>query len=139
MAFPDSQTRLAPLIERLTARLPSLVGVYRFGSFNTRDERAASDIDMGLLGTRPFDPVRLFELAGELATLARRDIDLVDMMTCSTVMRAQIVATGELVYCSNAFACEDFATTAYSQYAHLNESRRGILEDIRARGSVYGR
>lgn len=135
-ASPD---RLTPLLGVLCARLPTLVAVYRFGSFGTSNERADSDIDLGLQAEHPLDPVALFHLSAELATLAGRDVDLVDMIRCSTVMRAQIVATGELVFCRDRFRCEDFATRAFSQYAHLNEARRGILEDARARGSVHGR
>lgn len=133
------QSTLDPLIRTLQARLPGLVAVYRFGSFGTPDERADSDIDLGLLADAPLDPVVLFDLAGELATSAHRDVDLVDMIRCSTVMRAQIVATGECIFCNDEFRCEDFADTALSRYAYLNEARRGILEDIHARGSIHGR
>lgn len=28
---------------------------------------------------------------------------------------------------------------AFSRYAHLHEARRGILDDIRATGSIHGR
>jgi len=133
----------APLIDRLaqtlSQRLPGIVAIYRFGSFGTPNERPDSDIDLGLQADHPLDPVALFHLAGELATLAGRDVDLVDMIRCSTVMRAQIIATGEVVFCRDTYLCDDFAATAYSRYAHLNEARRGILEDIQARGAIHGR
>lgn len=139
MGTTDSAATLAHLLQALSSRLPGLVAVYRFGSFGTADERVDSDIDLGLQPDHPLDPVAVFRMAAELATLAGRDVDLVDMIRCSTVMRARIVATGEVVYCNDRYRCEDFATTAYSRYAHLNEARRGILEDIQARGSVHGR
>lgn len=139
MHSDPSQTALEPLVSMLQDRLPELVGVYRFGSFGTPDQRVDSDIDLGLLANAPLDPVALFDLAGELATHAHRDVDLVDMIRCSTVMRAQIVTTGECIFCNDKFRCENFADMALSRYAHLNEARRGILEDIQTRGFVHGK
>lgn len=134
-----TKSRLDPLVAALQSRLSGLIAVYRFGSFGTSEERPDSDIDLGLQPDHPLDPVDVFYLAAELATLAGREVDLVDMIRCSTVMRAQIVATGDVIFCRDRYRCEGFAATAYSRYAHLNEARRGILQDIQARGSVHGR
>ena len=134
----DPRLRLAPLVEVLAARLPGLIAVYRFGSFGTIHERDDSDIDLGLQAEHKLDPVVLFHLAAELGTLARREVDLVDMVGCSTVMRARIVATGNVILCRDDYLCDSFATTAFSRYAHLNEARRGILEDIQSKGSIHG-
>jgi predicted nucleotidyltransferase len=122
----------------LAERLPGLLAVYRVGSFGTDAQLPDSDIDLGLQAERPLDPVELFDLAGELATIVRREVDLVDLITCSTVMRAQVIATGERLLCRDEFRCESFADMAFSRYVHLNEARRRILEDILARGSVHG-
>ena len=131
-----------PLVElivgRLIERVPGLLAVYRFGSFGTPAQRPDSDIDLGLLGGTPLNSMFLFDLAGELATLAHREVDLIDLITCSTVLRAQVVATGERVFCRDSYRCESFATTAFNRYAHLNEARRAILDDIAARGAVHG-
>jgi predicted nucleotidyltransferase len=139
MSSSHSTSLIDRLVQTLSLRLSGLVAIYRFGSFGTPNERADSDIDLGLQADHPLDPVALFHLAGELATLAGRDVDLVDMIRCSTVMRAQIIATGDVVFCRDTYRSEDFAATAFSRYAHLNEARRGILEDIQARGSIHGR
>ena len=138
MNHDDPRLRLAPLVEVLTARLPGLIAVYRFGSFGTIHERGDSDIDLGLQAEHKLDPMALFQLANETGTLARREVDLVDMVGCSTVMRARIVATGDVIFCRDKYLCDSFAATAFSRYAHLNEARRGILEDIQSKGSIYG-
>lgn len=138
MSNDEPGTLLARLTQTLDARLPGLIAVYRFGSFGTADQRADSDIDLGLHTDAPLDPVALFQLAAELSTLAARDVDLVDMLRCSTVMRARIVATGEVIHCRDRYLCDDFAATAWSRYAHLNEERRGILADIQASGTIHG-
>lgn len=102
--------------------VPGLIAVYRFGSFGTPDQRADSDIDLGLQADRPLDPVMLFRLSGELATTAGREIDLVDMIGAP-----------------RSCLCDSFAATVFSQYPRLNEERRGILDDIQATGSIHGR
>lgn len=134
----DAQHLLAQLIGRLRQHIPNLVAVYGFGSFGTPAQRADSDIDLGLQPNAPLNPVDLFDLAGQLATLAHRDVDLVDLLACSTVMRAQIIATGRLLYCSDRGRCDAFAATAFSRYAHLNEARRGILRDRVKAGGILG-
>ncbi|HEU0198768.1 MAG TPA: nucleotidyltransferase domain-containing protein [Nevskiaceae bacterium] len=129
---------LQQLATKLLAEFPELLAIYRFGSFGTENERPGSDIDLGLQGSHPLDPVSCFKISGELATFSHRDVDLVDLLRCSTVMRAQVVATGERVFCRDTYHCDLFAAQALSQYAHLNEARAGILEDIQRTGSVYG-
>lgn len=135
----DTLDTLTTLTRMLRERLPGLLAVYRYGSFATPAQRADSDIDLGLLADRPLDPVQLFQISAELAAAVGRDVDLIDMLTCSTVMRANIVASGELIHCRDSYRCENFATTVFSQYARLNEERRGILDDIQATGSIHGR
>lgn len=59
-----SISRSTSLIDRLaqtqSQRLPGIVAIYRFGSFNTSGERTGSDIDLGLQADHPLDPVTLY-------------------------------------------------------------------------------
>jgi hypothetical protein len=68
-----------------------------------------------------------------------RDVDLVDLLAASTVLRAQVIAYGERLYCGAQFACETFENYVFASYARLNEERDAILRDIRQRGQVYAR
>ena len=65
-------------------------------------------------------------------------MDQVDLRSASTVMRAQVISTGERLYCANEPYCGEFEDRVYSEYAHLNEERQHILNDIRERGRIYG-
>lgn len=130
---------MAALVERLRQELPGLLAVYRFGSFGTEHEHPGSDLDLAVYAGTPLPVAKLWHLAQELATEVGRDVDLVDLAAASTVMRAQVVHGGERLYCADKLACETFENYVYSSYARLNEERRGILQDIRRRGSVYGR
>ena len=90
-----------------------------------------------MLARDPIPNLRRFELAQELAGQLHRDVDLVDLRTASTVMRMQVLSTGTCLDTQDESARREFEMYAYSDYARLNEERKGILDDIRAHGSVY--
>jgi predicted nucleotidyltransferase len=132
MSRPDQ------IIALLRERLPQLVAVYRFGSVPDGTARPDSDLDLAVLCDRPLNYETRFELIGQLAMLSGGPVDLIDLSTVSTVMRAQIVTTGERLYCVDAPRCETFEDFVLSSYARLNEERRAILRDIKSRETVYG-
>ena len=125
------------LSEYVHKAVPGLIALYRFGSQAKGTARPASDIDLAILSRDPIPNLRRFELAQELAIRLHRDVDLVDLRTASTVMRMQVISTGECLFTVNDRLQGEFEDLVYSTYARLNEERREILNDIRARGSVY--
>lgn len=132
----------AALKERFTATIldsvPGCLAIFRFGSWGTADQRQDSDIDIAILPPRALDPVHRWELAQTLASLAGRDVDLVDLLAASTVLRMEVVAHGELLYGAGSAEVERFADTVFASYARLNEERRDILADVLKRGNIYG-
>ncbi|MBM3268775.1 MAG: nucleotidyltransferase domain-containing protein [Candidatus Sericytochromatia bacterium] len=126
------------VISRLTREWPDLWAIYLFGSRGRGGAGPASDIDLAILGPGPLPPVRLWDVAQDLASLARADADLVDLRKASTVLQAQVVSTGRRIYCSNERECDSFETYVLSSYARLNEERRDILRGILDRGSFRG-
>lgn len=126
------------LSKRLKQAFPEIIAVYLFGSRGTEYEREASDVDLAVYAGKPLRAAELWYAAQELASEIGRDVDVVDLASASTVMRAQVVHTGERLYCDDPVACETFEDYVYSSYARLNEERRSILEDVLRRGSVYG-
>jgi len=132
MSRPDQ------IIALLRERLPGLVAVYRFGSEVTGATNRESDLDIAVLCDKPLSPQTRFSLVGDLAVVSGRPVDMVDLSTASTVICAQVVSTGERLYCSDPRRCELFEDITLSSYARLNEERREILRDVKARESVYG-
>jgi len=63
--------------------------------WGTKDFRPDSDIDLAVLAFSPLDPVACWDLAQLLAAISGRDVDLVYLSRAATVLRMQIVATGE--------------------------------------------
>jgi predicted nucleotidyltransferase len=135
-------TTPAELSHRLTAELraqiPDLIAIYLFGSRARGDANAASDFDVAVLAKQRLDPIERWELQERLAALLGCDVDLVDLLRSSTVMRMQVVTDGRVLYEADRTARQSFEATSLSSYARLNEERRGILTDIAMTGRIHG-
>lgn len=126
------------MVEKIRAEIPDIIAIYVFGSTAAGQSGPNSDLDLAILRNMEISAHRLWSLAQLLAVTAGRDVDLLDLQSASTVMRAQVVSKGNRLYCDNAVACGEFEDRVYAEYARLNEERRYILEDINVRGRVYG-
>jgi predicted nucleotidyltransferase len=128
-----------PTIARvLRAAIPGLQAAYRFGSTVSGETHAASDVDVAFIAADPITVERCWEVAGDLAAELARDVDLVDLRRASTVMRVQVLRNAVTIVDDDPTALDWFEMLSLSDYARLNEERRGILEDIKERGHVYG-
>lgn len=130
--------KLNAVLRLLLKRLPGLEAAYLYGSTARDEARDASDLDIAVLAEHALDPIRLFDLAGELASLVEREVDLVDLNRASTVFRSQVISRGRRLYCRDETSCEAFEDRVFASYAYLNEARRGILDDIRRHGRIHG-
>lgn len=122
----------------LTEHIPDLIAIYQFGSQAQGTARPDSDIDLAVLALTRIPPEQLFSLAQELAIRVGRNVDLLDLRSTTTVMRAQIISTGRCLDSRDEQARAEFEMYAYSDYARLNEERRELLKDIKERGLIYG-
>lgn len=114
----DMQTITRFLVEQIA----DLLAIYQFGSQGTA--RPDSDIDLAVLARKPMSAERLFHLAQELAVRLGRNVDLLDLRSTTTVLRAQIISTGRCLKSHDNQARAEFEMYAYSDYARLNEERR---------------
>lgn len=132
------QEKLDKAVEQIVAGVPSTIAVYVFGSLAAGTLTADSDVDLAVLAAQPLAAEARWHLAQTLAMELGRDVDLVDLRQASTVMRVQVLGSGKLLLELDRGARQEFEAVALAAYARLNEERRGIIDDIRARGSVYG-
>ena len=124
------------LVAAIRTALADVHAIYLFGSVARGDDSPSSDLDLAVLAPRALSPIARWELQETLATLARRDVDLVDLRAATTVMCAEVYRSDRLLYEGDRRAREWFEALALASYARLNEERRGILEDAAARGTV---
>lgn len=130
-------TELRSVLEPLLSDVTGLVALYRFGSRAAGEAHPRSDLDLALLAA-PLDPMERFELQERIARQLAIDVDLVDLRRASTVLLVQVIDRGEVLIDASPIEREHFEARALSDYARLQEERRGILDDIRDRGSVHG-
>ncbi len=115
-----------------------LLAIYIFGSSITEYETKTSDVDIAIMCKTKIDKLVLWEVAQTIASKIKKDVDLLDLKSVSTVMQMQVITTGKRIYCADKMTVEKYEDFIFSSYVHLNEARKGILEDIKARGSIYG-
>jgi predicted nucleotidyltransferase len=125
--------------ERMQEIVPEVIAIYQFGSTVEGMEHGESDLDLAILAQRPLENLDRWELQEDLAAELGRDVDLVDLRAASTVMQAQVLKTGTVLAETDRTERQQFEMRVCSAYAMLNEERAGILEDVQARGRVYGR
>ncbi|WP_258049710.1 type VII toxin-antitoxin system MntA family adenylyltransferase antitoxin [Clostridium weizhouense] len=110
-----------------------------FGSAAKGTLRDDSDIDIAFLTEKDVDSYECFIKAQELADIFKREVDLINLNTSSTVFKAQVIGTGKRIYCSDDTKRMFFEMRALKSYAMLNEEREVILKKIKERGRVYGK
>ena len=129
---------LATATDLLRARVPSLRVAWLHGSRGRGDARADSDVDVAFLAEAPVRPDALLALQSDLSARLGAEVDLVDLFTADDVLRVQVIEHGRVLFERTRADRARFEMHALSRYAHLDEERRGILEDIVHRGSIYG-
>jgi predicted nucleotidyltransferase len=126
------------IIKLICGRVADPIAIYLFGSVAADAVHESSDVDIAVLPREPLSTEVRWNLQQELAIALRTDVDLVDLLSASTVMRLQVVSTGELRFEGDSYKRAEFEMITFSMYARLNEERKGILEQVRREGRVYG-
>ncbi|KSU86154.1 nucleotidyltransferase domain-containing protein [Priestia aryabhattai] len=115
---------------------PSFIIV--FGSFAKGTPHQESDIDIGFyVKHKKLEKYEIFMLAQELATILKREVDLVNIAEASTVFQAQIYMTGTVIYSNDDKLRMSEQMKALKMYAKLNEERKDILKKVDESGSIY--
>lgn len=128
---------LAPALDILRREIPSLAGVYLFGSHATGDAGPESDVDLAFFAGRALPRANLLRLRDQVAAALRRDVDLVDLAQASTIMQMQVLRDGHLAAAPDANCIGLFELRVLRDYRDLKIRRASIEADIVKRGRVH--
>ncbi len=122
------ENEAAELIRGLARFDPAVI--YLFGSAARGMNRPDSDLDVAFLPAAPADCWTVFQTAQALASILRREVDLVDLRRASTVLRKEVLRTGRRLATFRALEADEFEMYTLSDYARLNEERAPVLRAL---------
>ena len=122
MAF-DFQSHLITVCRQ---HIPDIKLLYLFGSHASNQTHIKSDIDLAVMFSKKTSTVARWEIQQKLALEFNVDVDLIDLLSASTVMQNQIVNKGCCLYDAKDYK-NAFEMQVMSMYQHLNEERSSIL------------
>ena len=117
------------ITEYLISKLPHLKLIYLFGSQVNNTATSHSDIDIAVLCDGSLEPLKLWEFSQQLAIKFNRDVDLIDLASCSTVLAMQVIQNGVLLFGSDADDLK-FNLKTMSMYQHFQEERKEIVDSF---------
>lgn len=125
------------IVETITSAYPDTQAIYRFGSWGTPFQRADSDLDIAvLLPHHVANTVGFMDwvnLNGEIAYVSHTDrVDLVSLRTASTDMQAEIISTGDVVFCRDDDVRVEYEALVLSMHQDLNMRREALYQDMMA-------
>ena len=102
-----TETLLQKACQWLLQRYPRMIALYVFGSASSGQRGAESDVD------------------------------LVDLLAASTVLKKEVIAGGRLLYSSDRDATLDFEARVLSEYGRYREGIGPLLDAVRDSGQAY--
>lgn len=126
-----------PVVATLRAAFPNALALYVFGSRAQGAAQADSDLDLAVLLAGYADPLQLWNVAAELASLLGCPVDLLDLRAASTVMQYQVLTGGQRLW-GDALAAGLFECYVMSEKLQFDAARAGYLADIARTGKIYG-
>jgi predicted nucleotidyltransferase len=103
--------------------------IYLFGSRAQGVHLNSSDWDVAILCAEPIENVLRWELSQDMAERLNNDVDLIDLLSCSTVLQKQVIDSGVMLYDANKYA-DAFDMQVISMYARLQEGRKQIIDSF---------
>ena len=121
----------------LLEELPGVLAIYVFGSYSSKVQNENSDLDLAVLCDEKLDKEKLWNISQKIASFINIDVDLIDLLNASTVFAFQIITKSKIIYCLDEKKKKSFENKIYSMYLRLNDTRKGIIENIKKRKGIY--
>lgn len=128
------------IINIVLMHYPAIQGIYLFGSYSSENQWPASDIDIALLlphkQSKKENNLFLSQCRLDLEDALKQAVDLLNARLVSTVFQKEIIY-GDLIYCADRYAVDEFEMLTLSYYQKLNQERAEILEAFQKSGRAY--
>jgi predicted nucleotidyltransferase len=137
MTVTSPDALMAHASDLVTTALPGVFAIYVFGSRASGQQTPESDLDLAILGGEPVAPARLYDIARGLEVVLGTDIDLIDLLVASTVLKKEVIENGRLILCVDRDATLDFEARTLSEYGRYREGIEPLLKAVRETGQAY--
>ena len=123
------------IVKEIASVYPATLAVYRFGSWGTPHQRASSDLDVAVLLPHDIavkvDIMDWATLNGRLSCISRTDyVDLVNLQTAATSIQAEVIRSGDVVFCQDDSARVEFEALVLSMYQDLEIQRAPLYREM---------
>ena len=124
------------IIDYLHKHLPSLQGIYLFGSYASGYANEKSDVDIAILQEKCIPSKLKFELSLDLSLLLKKDVDLVELRYVNTLFQSEIVNTSKRIATFDETACDLYENYILCHAIDFREFRKPLIQDIVKRGYI---
>jgi hypothetical protein len=83
-----------------------------------------------ILPTKKLLPLTRWEFQQALAEKLQREVDLIDLLSASTVLQKEVIANGICLFDKHQYK-DLFEMQVMSMYQHLNEERASLLAEFK--------
>jgi len=114
--------------------LPQASAAWVFGSaVDPQRFVDASDIDLAVMLPQALSSTHKLDVLAQLAALLGREVDLLDFARLDTVMQAQVLSTGRLLFSDDAVALAHYCAFVYSEYQDIQRWRQPLMNSLAQR------
>ena len=118
--------------------LPRARAAWLFGSAARGRLQAGSDLDIAVDTVETLTAMQRWEAGEQLARQFGRDVDLLDFRHLSTVMQAQVLSTGALLFSVDPAETADYCAFVFSEYQNIQSWRQPMMRQLARRLSTEG-
>jgi len=132
----QSELNIHKLVKGFFKDKHTVMLVFLFGSYASKQMKTLSDIDIGILFDKKPSFYEMNDLKENLSEIVKRDIDLVALNDASPIIKMQVIKKGILVFQRNKNYFSVFYGDTVNQYDDLKITRRKCEDNI-LKGRIY--
>ena len=139
MLVNENKLPIANILAIIKQGLGDCFAVYVFGSYADGTMNAESDIDLAVfIRNNKLTSWDWYATKQELELLLKKDVDLIDVFSVSTILQNEIVSKGKALYIKDEEKLNQAIMQIGSAYIDLMEQNKELYEQIFIDKRIYG-